>query len=219
MSYSYEGESSERRGLFERLRHIRAFYEAGPEDPHVRLPGGEHTDVHLDIGPIFDNEGLLRTAVEMLLRRLVGKGENLENIQAVVGPNPGGEVLGKFLAKHIQYRTEKDCFFASPSVQVSGKTERYFLDAKDRSFIEGKRVLLCINELTNVGQVDLLSETVSSATGNLPQNILALANTSGYVGNGIVSLIPNRVWQSGDCELCDNGSFAFSPTMWPRKFS
>lgn len=190
--------------------------------PHAKLPSGLHSDGFFNCQPIIDDDVLLRDVVSDLLAML-REDFDIQEVDGVVGPAPGGTKLAEYISDQIMAYKREDCFFVSPTKFVSEKGKvSMVMTAEDTILVNEASVILCDDIYSGHTNIHLTEEAVRNCGGQVLTPVLVLANRSVFFENGglqIISLIDQSLatWNPDDCPLCQRGSPAVVPKgNWQR---
>lgn len=188
-------------------------HDGKPDRPHVILHSGNHSGTYIESGLIEADPQVLSGAAHHLVKTLMSKLPEKNNIDFVVAPAIGGIALGFEVALNIILEKDKQCFFAYTKETKTEEVRVYKLNIKIKP---NSKVLLVDDVLTTGDSLRKTAKEVESAGGELLPFVSVLINRSGKQkidGREVVSLITKETleWKPEDCPLCLLGSEAILP--------
>ena len=174
---------------------------------HFRLESGHHSQLWLDLDPLFTEPARVRPLVSRLAQAL-----QAHDLAAVCGPLVGGAFLAQMLSSELQLE-----FFFTERVLPPGREGMYRAEyrlprgLRDRA--RGKRVAI-VDDVISAGSAVRGTYAELRAHGAQPSVIGALLvlgspAQSFFEQEGVpvaaVAQAPYDLWTPGDCPLCASG--------------
>jgi len=171
---------------------------------HFRLNSGLHSDWYYEFDLLTANLKLSRRVSHVVANVLLPLG-----INAVVGLQTGGEIIGREAAFDLAHRyPARDVRPLFTKAGSDGKTHR--LSAQYRRLVQGRQVAL-VDDVTSTGySLQTAADDVRSAGGTVVVAVVVVNRDQVSLKDGLrlISLVhhPLQTWLPADCPLCAQGT-------------